>query len=101
MSFNRATELNPVKPPPYIDGALILEWAWSETPFGHVRFDDGSIAAAIHGLAIGRYPNSEVVYRFSCNAQWETQQDADYASVDEAKSLPEQYGSAPANWSKV
>jgi hypothetical protein len=89
-----------MKPPSHIDGALVLEWAWSETPFGHVRFADGSTAAAIHGLAIARYPNSEVIYRFSCNARWETEQDAAYTSVDEAKALlPEQYGQSPVLWS--
>jgi hypothetical protein len=89
-----------MKPPSHIDGALILESAWSETPFGHVRFEDGSIAAAIHGLAIARYPNSDEIYRFSCNARWETQQDADYTSVDEAKALlPEQYRESPVTWS--
>ena len=91
-----------MKAPAYIDGALVLEWAWSEVPFGHVHSGAGAVATAIHGLALCQYPGSSVVYRFSCNAQWETEQDADYASIDEAKaSLPEQYRQAPVSWSRA
>jgi hypothetical protein len=89
-----------MKPPSHIDGALVLEWAWSETPFGYIRFQDGSVAATIHGLAIARYPDSELFYRFSCNARWETEQDAAYSSVEEAKAfLSEQYQQSPVTWS--
>jgi hypothetical protein len=92
----------PMKPPPQIDGADVLEWAWSEAPFGYVRFDSGSPAAAIHGLALCRYRGSEGVYRFSCNASWEVEQDACYPSLDAAKALlPEQYRLVAASWSKV
>jgi hypothetical protein len=91
-----------VKPPSHIDGALVLEWAWSDRPFGHVSFDDGSVAATIHGLAICQYPDSRVVYRFSCNANWETEQDMDYSSSAAAKaSLPEQYQQSPVTWKKA
>ena len=91
-----------MKAPSHIDGARVLEWAWSEVPFGHVPSEAGAVATAIHGLALCQYPDSSVIYRFSCNARWETAQDADYASIDEAKALlPEQYRRAPANWSKA
>ena len=59
-----------MKPPEYIDGARVLEWAWSEVPFGELRHNDGSPAAAIHGLAVCQYEGSLHVYRFSCNAHW-------------------------------
>ena len=91
-----------MKPPSHIDGALVLEWAWSDIPFGHVPFSDGSVAATIRGLALCQYRDSQKVYRFSCNANWETEQDMDYASVIEAKnSLPEQYQGAPVFWQKA
>ncbi len=90
------------KPPKEIDGAKVLEWAWSgEKPFGVVRYESGEIAAEIFGLAICSYPNERKIYRFSCNENWETEQDATYETADEAmKYLPEQYREEPANWQK-
>lgn len=39
------------------------------------------------------------VYRFSCDAHWETVQDAVYASEDEARGqLPAQYRAVAATW---
>ena len=91
------------KPPEKIDNAEVLFWAWSDTfPFGLVKYTDGQIAAEIYGLAICKYANSDTVYRFSCDKHWETIQDQDYDSVDEAKSeLPEQYKNVAAEWIKI
>jgi hypothetical protein len=33
-------------------GALVLEWAWSDVPFGELLFDDETVAATIDGLAL-------------------------------------------------
>lgn len=41
------------KPPKEIDGAKVIEWAWSGSePFGVVCFESGEVAAEIFGLAI-------------------------------------------------
>jgi hypothetical protein len=82
------------KPPNKIDKANVLEWAWSGSiPFGKVGETD------IFGLAICQYENSDEYYRFSCDKNWETEQDGLYDSVEEAKNcLPEQYKNVPANW---
>lgn len=87
-------------PPLQIDGAKVLEWAWSGSePFGVVRYTSGDIAAEIFGLAICQYPNSDAIYRFSCDSNWESKQDSDYSSLQEAKSeLPEQYTNQPVKW---
>ena len=86
-------------PPSHIDNALVLEWAWSDLPFGSVPCTDGSIAAAIHGLALCQYDGSSEIYRFSCDSRWECQQDQIYDSVATAKAnLPEQYRHAPIHW---
>lgn len=87
-------------PPLQIDGAKVLEWAWSGSePFGVVRYTSGDIAAEIFGLAICQYPNSDTIYRFCCDSNWESEQDSDYSSVQEAKSeLPEQYTNQPVKW---
>ncbi len=95
-------ELSMKRPPKEIDGAKVLEWAWSgNTPFGVVRYESGEIAAEIFGLAICKYPGSEKVYRFSCDFEWDTEQDCDYNSITEAKEkLPIQYQEPDVIWQK-
>ncbi|MCB8962236.1 MAG: hypothetical protein H6651_18140 [Ardenticatenales bacterium] len=89
-----------VIPPAQLDGAMVIEWAWSGTaPFGLVPATDGSPGIPIFGLAICRYEGSDSCYRFSCDQNWETVQDAEYGSVLEAKaSLPAQYTAQPVIW---
>jgi len=88
------------KPPSKIDEAQVIEWAWSgEKPFGVVRFQSGEVAAEIFGLAICKYSNGSKIYRFSCNYEWETEQDSTYDSIAQAKAqLPSQYQQVKANW---
>ena len=90
------------KPPKEIDGAKVLEWAWSgDEPFGFVRLQSGEVAAEIFGLAICKYPDSDTIYRFSCGNEWEAEQDSGYSSISDAKKhLPEQYKSIEAQWQK-
>ena len=87
-------------PPEKLDGAEVIEWSWSGLkPFGFVGDESGTIADWVFGIAICRYSNSPVVYRFSCNEMWEVIQDSDYVSVEEAKNcLPEQYKMTEAEW---
>jgi hypothetical protein len=86
-------------PPSHIDNALVLEWAWSDFPFGSLTYTDGSFAVAIHGLALCQYDGSSKIYRFSCDSQWECVQDDVYDSIATAKTnLPQQYRHAPIHW---
>ncbi len=87
------------KPPAELDGARVLCWAWSgDDPFGVVEYTTGGIAATIHGLAICSYGDGSI-YRFSCDADWEVEQDGVYESIEEAKRLlPDQYKNVPVNW---
>jgi len=88
-----------MQPPSQIDGARVLDWAWSDAPFGMVPSPEGQEGVAIHGLAVCQYDGSSVVYRFSCNGNWKCEQDFDYESVEVAKSeLPEQYRHAAPIW---
>mmetsp|Transcript_6947 Transcript_6947/g.10349 ORF Transcript_6947/g.10349 Transcript_6947/m.10349 type:complete len:95 (-) Transcript_6947:480-764(-) len=92
-----------MRPPEEIDGAKVLEWAWSGIrPFGKIRDTRGEAdETEIFGLAICQYDNSATIYRFSCDSNWQTQQDADYGSVEEAKDLlPEQYQKVEVRWLK-
>lgn len=87
------------KPPLEIDGALVLEWAWSgQNPFGFVR---GAEPPEIFGLAIATYDYKQF-YRFSCDKDWNTVQDSSYNSVEDAKlKLPEQYKQVRAVWNPI
>jgi hypothetical protein len=87
--------MNP--PPAQIDGAKVLEWAWSGSePFGEVP---GNPTGLIFGLAIAAYENEAGFYRFSCDRHWECVQDAIYDSVEDAKlNLPDQYRQVAAAW---
>jgi hypothetical protein len=88
-----------MKPPEHIDGARVIAWAWSDVPFGVVQYEDGGRAVVVHGLAVCQYEGSTQIYRFSCNASWECEQDQTYESVVLAKSeLPEQYRGVEALW---
>lgn len=88
--------------PKHIDGAAVLEWAWSGVqPFGRVCADDGSTEIEVFGLALCCYLNDSKVYRFSCDAMWEAVQDFCYGSIAEAKAaLPVQYRMVDINWKK-
>jgi len=87
-----------MQPPAFIDGARVIEWAWSDIPFGVVCYSDGSgIAAQIHGLALCQYEGELEFYSFGCNADWECVSDATHESLELAKSeLP--YRNVPAIW---
>ncbi|MBQ4810284.1 hypothetical protein J8M20_03005 [Pseudoalteromonas luteoviolacea] len=66
-----------------------------------LRNESGEIAPEIFGLALCQYDESGFIYRFTCDSGWETEQDADYGSVAEAKeNLPEQYRDVKANRQK-
>lgn len=82
------------QPPENIDGAKVLSWAWSgAAPFGFVGSEP------VYGLAICQYPSTGTIYRFSCGGGWETLQDSDYETVEEAKeNVPGQYLNAQVTW---
>ncbi|WP_017851146.1 hypothetical protein [Leptospira interrogans] len=89
-----------MKPPEYLDGAKVLLWDWSDDqPFGYVYYTHGAIASEIFGLAICQYEISKKVYRFSCNKDWEVEQDSDYDTIEDAiKNSPNQYKNILIKW---
>jgi hypothetical protein len=96
-----------VEPPDDLEGAKVIKWAWSGAePFGHLPIvvsdtsNDSSDSIEIFGLAICQYNDSDNVYRFSCDKDWEVQQDGVYESVEDAeRQLPDQYKAVTAKWS--
>jgi hypothetical protein len=78
-----------LKPPEAIDGAVVLYWAWSAPePFFKMYSTKEDDPIAIHGLAVCRYPDSGAIYRFSCGSNWETENDLDFDSVEDALAAP-------------
>lgn len=91
------------KAPKKIDGVDVLEWAWSgDEPFGMLLYDNGEVASEIYGLAICQDESSKIIHRFSCNYNWEVEQDSVYESLLDAKSnLPKQYCNVSVNWQSI
>jgi hypothetical protein len=86
-------------PPPTLDGAEVLYWAWS----GNMPFfimPDGEQGIPIFGLAICQYAASGSVYRFSCTKTWEVEQDSAWESDVEAalRATSTQYDNAAIMW---
>ena len=97
---------NAKRPPFQLDGAHVLHWAWSSpAPFFVMGVTSAPGEPAhegipIHGLAICRYADSRgQVYVFSCDAQWEVQNDAPYESVAAARARRSlQYDTSKVIW---
>ena len=85
-----------MKPPKTIDGATIIEWAWSAaSPFGEVP---GADSPEVFGLAIATYDGAQF-YRLSCDKNWQTVQDGLYDSINDAKDqLPDHYRNVDVIW---
>ena len=80
-------------PPEFIDNVKVLHWAYSgDKPFGVLKYSDGTVATEIFGFAICQYEGKQKVYRFSCDKNWEVEQDSDHDSVEDAmNNIPAQY----------
>ena len=89
------------QPPDTIDGAKVLFWALSHPePIFIMRSADGKVAINIHGLAVCQYPNGQT-HRFSCDEKWETQNDIDCDTPEQALTAPSyQYDVSKVNWNK-
>jgi hypothetical protein len=86
-------------PPPTLDGAQVLWWAWSDEPFGELPGAEGG-DRWVHGFAICRY-DSGALYRFTCNRHWEVVQDMDHTDEEEAKArIPTRYDVARVPWER-
>lgn len=90
-----------MRPPHQLDGAKVLYWAWSgNQPFGDMPFTDGSVASEIYGFAISIYDGG-TIYWFSCDRQWEVQNDDPYTTPQQAMEANyPQYSNRPVHWIK-
>ena len=89
-----------MSPPCTIDDAKVFYWTWSgEEPFFYMTDTEGENPIAIHGFAICQYDGSGTVYRFSCDADWETVNDWTFDSMADAMDgVAEQYRLASICW---
>ncbi len=89
-----------MKPPAEIDGAKVMEWAWSDPdPFFVMPCSGQPDGVPIHGLAICRYDEGGAIYRFSCNRDWETENDSPHDSIEEARVANSgQYDAQTVEW---
>jgi hypothetical protein len=63
-----------MEPPDYLDGAKVIQWAWSDVkPFGVITIIGGGYNIEIYGLAVCQYEKSDNYYRFSCNKNWQVE----------------------------
>lgn len=91
--------------PEALDGAIVIKWMWSgEEPFGYMPVVDSDNPDSdypdieIYGLAICQYENSPTFYRFSCDKNWEVQNDASYNSIEAAMIVSDQYKNVEGKW---
>jgi hypothetical protein len=89
-----------IEPPSYLDGARVLKWAWSgQYPFGYLCDKEDRERVEIYGLAICKYDDSNSLYRFSCDKDWEVVNDSPEDSIENAiKNIPDQYKNAERIW---
>lgn len=85
----------PQEPPDQLDGAEVLEWAWSGVqPYGSLH----STEVGIHGFALCRDDTGQL-HRFSCDGMWGVQQDAPVGNLSSGRTdLPAQYKTAELEW---
>jgi hypothetical protein len=89
-----------MKPPPELDSAKVLYWAWAgNKPFGTMQDTNGKDVAEIYGFAICFLDDK--IYRFSCDHHWAVQNDMDFSSIQEALDAQyPQYQNQPVHWNK-
>ena len=75
-----------------IDGARVLWWA---STAGIAKTDactfgkNGRAQSSFAALAIAQYDGASGCYLFLCDEEWETQNDTDHQTIDEAREFAE------------
>ncbi len=89
------------EPPDELDGAEVILWAYNPVkPFFIMKSSDGNEYKPIHGFAICSYKGSEKFYKFSCDRDWNVENDFDAASIEEAVEIAKKQSSEPITWNK-
>ena len=88
-----------LEPPDELDGAEVLFWAFnSKKPFFIMECSDGTPHKPIHGFAICRYKGEKQYYKFSCDIDWNVENDSDHDSVEDAIGAAIDMSTEPIRW---
>ena len=91
----------PLEPPGELDGAQVQLWAYDPLkPFFIMEYSDGRPGKPIHGFAICQYKGEKKFYKFSCDSEWNVENDLDCDSVDEAMSAAQDMTAEAITWIK-
>ncbi len=89
--------------PKEIENADVLYWSVSDEPFFvmNVVNEHREIISKIEirKLAICTYDNKKF-YRFSCNENWEVENDSFYDSIEDALKIPSNFINKNVKWNK-
>jgi hypothetical protein len=92
---------NSIEPPDDLDGAKVILWAFnSQKPFFIMEYSDGKPYKPIHGFAICQYEGEEKYYKFSCDSNWNVENDFDCDSIEEAVNTANDMSIEPITWNK-
>ncbi|MEA5079708.1 MAG: hypothetical protein VB013_14135 [Anaerolineaceae bacterium] len=90
-----------IEPPNLLDGADVLFWAYEpQKPFFIMNKSDGTPYKPIHGIAICRYPGENQFYKFSCDVEWNVENDWACDSLEEALKSANDQSTLPIFWNK-
>ena len=89
-------------PPTTIDGARVVWWADTAgiAKTDACTFREGDrVQPSFAALAIARYDGASGCYLFLCDEEWETQNDTDHQTIDEAREFAESlYPGISSRW---
>ncbi len=90
-----------LEPPDELDGAEVLLWAFDpQKPFFILEYSDGTPYKPIHGFAICRYPGENQYYKFSCDIEWQVENDWVYDILEEALQAAADRSVEPVIWNQ-
>lgn len=89
------------EPPDELDEAEVIFWAFSpQKPFFIMKYSDGTLYKPIHGFAICQYKGEKQYYKFSCDIEWNVENDSVCESIEEAVSVANDMSIEPITWNK-
>lgn len=93
--------LNSIEPPNELDGAEVILWAFNpKKPFFLMENSDGTPYKPIHGFAICQYTGEKQYFKFSCDIEWNVENDMDFDSIEEAVNAANDLSNEPIIWNK-
>ena len=90
-----------LEPPNKLDGAEVIMWAFNpQKPFFVMKYSDGTPYKPIHGFAICQYKGENQFYKFSCDLEWNVENDSVSDAIEEAIKTANDLSTEPITWNK-